>query len=587
MSNTTKKYIYVFGSYRKYIGFKTFFDENEYILIFISGKFQDGTDFVKNKDQLLAEFHSHYKKSQIIEAIISFGKGSLVGSIEAIAKTFEVIKKEHKNCAETHFIGPSEKAAKIFCNKYLTYQALKDLNIPVPFTVEIFGKSIEEILSKAPQDIEFPIVLKAENLSGGRGIKYIKDSKNLKESVNHFYSFGISKFILSEYIEGVEATFTVLRLGDTFMRLPASYKDKTTENMTHPDAKVKISGIFKEFNGYFEFVEKVMREHKIFGFFSLQGVLLKNNEKYSVIFLEAAPRITGSTPIMEASLVDFNIFETISLWIKEQKIEFAYTKRLAIQYSSYIHNGKETVKKLKENSWVIEAKYEDLGKMPYSENNKDRIRISFFVENQDQLQNHLEKISFICNNKNYAKEVNDVFTWFSKNHSRLVKSTDEKVLEGTWSEDSKWEFFLSSTLPNKEICTAVFGIPKVKNCFLLTKTIRGWELPGGHIEEKEEIIDALKREVREEVGFITQRAVLYGYRKIITSKVLYDKKQNPYPYPISYIPHFLVGSDLELEKPTGGEVLENGFFVDESTEVKNSHIKEIIKIGIKELNRIS
>ncbi|MDP1690348.1 MAG: NUDIX domain-containing protein, partial [bacterium] len=277
----------------------------------------------------------------------------------------------------------------------------------------------------------------------------------------------------------------------------------------------------------------------------------------------------------------------ISLWIKERKIEFAYKKRLALQYSSYIHNGKETIKKLKENSWVIEAKYEDLGKMTYSENNKNRIRISFFIENQDQLQNNLNTISFICNNKNYAKEVNDVFAWFSENHFDLVESIDKKVLEGTWSEDSRWEFFLSSTLPNKELCTAVFGIPKVRNGFLLTKTIRGWELPGRNIEENEEIIEALKREVSEEVGYITQRAVLYGYRKIITSKILYNKKQNPYPYPISYIPHFLVGSDLGLEKPTGQEVLENGFFVDESKEIENSHIKEIIKIGIKELNRIS
>lgn len=587
MNNTTKKYIYVFGSYRKYLKFKTFFNEKDYILIFISGESDDGVDLVKTKDQLLIEFNSHYEESQIIEAIISFGKGSLIGSIEAIAETFEVIKKECINCASAQFIGPSEKAAKIFCNKYLTYQALKNLDIPMPLTIEIFGNSLEEILSKVPQDIKFPVVLKAENLSGGRGMKYIKDIKNLKEFVNHFYSLGISKFILSEYIEGVEATFTVLRLGDTFMRLPSSYKNETTKNMIHPDAKVKISGIFKEFNEYFEFVEKVMREHKIFGFFSLQGVLLKDNKKYSVVFLEAAPRMTGSTPIMEASLIDFNIFETISLWIKEQKIEFAYTKRLALQYSSYIHNGKETVKKLKENSWVIEAKYEDLGKMPYSENNKDRIRISFFTENQDQLQNHLSTISLVCKNKNYAKEVNDIFSWFSDYHTDLVDATDKKVLEGVWSEDSKWEFYLSSTLPDKKLCSAVFGIPKTRNGFLLTKTSRGWELPGGHIEENEKIIDALKREISEEVGFTTQRAVLYGYRKIITSKVLYDKKQNPYPYPISYIPHFLVGSDLELKKPTGEEVLENGFFVDGSIEVENSHIKEIIKIGIKELNRIS
>ena len=588
MNNTTKKYIYVFGSYRKFLKFKTFFDEKEYVLIFISGESSGDNPVVQTKEQLLADFYSNYEESQIVEAMISFGKGSLIGSIEVIAETFEVIKNKYPNCASTQFVGPSEEASRIFCNKYLTYQTLKDLNIPVPLTIEISGKLVNEILNMIPENIKFPVILKSENLSGGRGMKYITDTQKLKESIYHLYSFGISNCILSEYVSGVEATFTILRLGNNFMRLPTSYKKETTSEMIHPDAKVKISGVYKEFDEYFEFVEKVMWKYKIFGFFSLQGVLLKNDSnEYSIVFLEAAPRMTGSTPIMEASLVDFNLFETISLWIKERKIEFAYTKRLALQYSSYIHNGKETVKKLKENSWVIEAKYEDLSKMPYSEDNKNRIRISFFIENENQLQNHLNAISFICNNQNYKKEVNNVFDWFSKYHIGLVNSTDKKVLEGVWGENSKWEFYLSSTLPDKKLCSAVFGIPKIQNGFLLTKTSRGWELPGGHIEENEGIIDALKREVSEEVGFNIERFIIYGYRKIITSKILYNKEQKPYPYPISYIPHFLVGSDLKLKKPTGEEVLGNGFFVNESMEVKNSHIKEIIKIGTKELNRIS
>lgn len=587
MTNTDKKYIYVFGSYRKYLKFKTFFNKEDYALIFISGESGGEVSFVKTKDQLLVEFDSHYEKSQNIQAIVSFGKGSLIGSIEAIAETFEVIKKEYPDCLNAEFIGPSEKAAKIFCNKYLTYQALKDLNIPVPVTFEFLGDSVDEILSKIPDGIKFPIVLKAENLSGGRGMKYIADTNILKSSIEHYYTLGINKFILNQYVTGVEATFTVLRLGDTFMRLPASYKNETTSEMIHPDAKVKISGVFNEFDEYFELVEKTMREYKIFGFFSLQSVLVKNNEEYSVVFLEAAPRMTGSTPIMEASLVDFNIFETIALWIKERKIEFGYTKRTALQYSSYIHNGKDTVVKLKDYSWIVEAKYEDLSKMPYSEDSKNRIRISFFLENPDQLQDRLEKISLVCNNKNYKKEVNDIFAYFSDNHPVLVKSIEKKVLEGTWGEDSRWEFCLSSTLPDKDLCTAVFCLPKVKEGLLLTKTKRGWELPGGHIEESENIVETLKRETLEEVGFSIQRAVLYGYRKVITSKILYNKEGKAYPYPTSYIPHFIVASDLEVQNSTGDDVLDNGVFPIESTEVKDSTVREIIETSYREINRVS
>lgn len=587
MNNANKKYIYVFGSYRKYLKFKTFFNDTEYTLVFISGESEDEASFVKTKDQLLAEFNSHYEQSQIIEAMISFGKGSLIGSIEAIAETFEIIKNKYPNCSNAQFIGPSEEAAKIFCNKYLTYQALSELNIPVPNTFESLGNSVEEILNNVPKNINFPVVLKAENLSGGRGMRYLKNPESLDESIRHFYSLGINRFIISEYVSGVEATFTVLRLGDTFLRLPTSYKNETSSEMVHPDAKVKIAGVFQEFDEYFEMVEKVMREHDISGFFSLQGVLLKNGDKYSVVFLEAAPRMTGSTPIMESSLIGFNIFETISEWVKNKTIEFAYTKRLSLQYSSYIHDGKTTAQKLKEYPWVIEAKYEDLSKMPYSEESRSRIRISFFVENADKLQQKLETIDSVCHNENYAKEVNDVFAWFQEFHNILTTSLDKKVLEGIWSEDAKWEFYLSSTLPSTELCSAVFGIPKTKKGFLLTKTKRGWELPGGHIEKNEKIIETLKREVTEEVGFTIERALLYGYRKVITSKVLYSKEGEPYPYPVSYIPHFLVASNLAINKPTGEDVFESNEFKFESLEVENSQVKEIIKIGAMELKRVS
>jgi len=584
MNNKSKKYIYVFGSYRKFLKFKEYFNELEY---FISGESSADNNIAKTRDQLLAEFNSYYSKFQTIEAMISFGKGSLVGSIEAIAQAFEDIKNEYPNCANMQFIGPSAKAALTFCNKFLTHKALSNLNIPVADTIELFGEYEQEILNNIPKNIKFPIVLKAENLSGGRGSKYVANLSSLKEAILHFYHLGIRKFILNEYISGVEATFTVLRLENTFLRLPASYKKETTPEMKHPDEKVKISGIFKEFDEYFEYVEKVMKEYSIYGFFSLQGVLVKKDDKYSIVFLEAAPRMTGSTPIMEASLIDFDIFATISKWIIERKIEFAYTKRLALQYASYIHNGEKTVKKLMEKQWIVEAKYEDLSVMPYSEDNKNRIRISFYVDNQDELQEKLNTISSICGNVDYTKNVNDVISWFYEHHKNLTIPTDKKVLEGVWDENTKWEFYLSSTLPDIKLCSAVFGLPKIRENILLTKTHRGWELPGGHIEDKEKITDALKREVSEEVGMTVDRCLIYGYRKIISSKALYNRKQEPYPYPISYIPHFLVASDSELKKPDGEEVIDSGSFALGSPEVKNSHVKDIISIGTKELGRIS
>ena len=84
-------------------------------------------------------------------------------------------------------------------------------------------------------------------------------------------------------------------------------------------------------------------------------------------------------------------------------------------------------------------------------------------------------------------------------------------------------------------------------------------------------------------------------RKMQTCKILskrnvrkfVGKNQKPYPFPVSFIPHFLVGSNLNIQRPTGVDVLESGIFTKKSKDLNNSHVKEIIEIGSKELNRIS
>ncbi len=577
-----KKYVYVFGSKRKFQKLKDFFDLNIFNLLFISGAREDDFNITKTEKELFEEFSSLYTETQQVVAFISFGKGSIVNNIEAIANVFEKIKDNYKGCSSAQYIGPSGQGAKIFCNKYLTNKALEELNIPVPKTVEIYDLSHINI-----DGMKFPLVLKAENLSGGRGMKYVKDEIALQYALEHLTSLGINKLILSGYLEGVEVTFTVFRLGDNFMRLPASYKKETTEDMIHPDAKVKISGIFTEFEEYFKYVELVMKKYDIYGFFSLQGVLIKENNKYIITFLEAAPRLTGSTPIMEASLIGFNSMLLLSKWIADGTVFFAYQKRPAIQYSTYIHNGIQTVVELKKNEWILEAKYEDLGIISFSEEKRDRIRISFYLDNIDDLRKKADIISNICGNKNYTEEIVEVLNLFKDEHPYLYGDYKEKFLEGSWGEDTRWEFFITSHLPNTKLCSAVFGLPKMKNGLVLTRTKRGWELPGGHIEEGENIEETLQREVLEEAGFLVERAILVGYRKITTNKPLFDKSGKQYPFPVSYIPHFVVSSTRELQEYSGEEVLERKFVLSEEVFNSNSHVNEIIQTLLKEIYRIN
>jgi hypothetical protein len=322
-------------------------------------------------------------------------------------------------------------------------------------------------------------------------------------------------------------------------------------------------------------------------FFSLQGILTKNNNQYFVKFLEAAPRFTGSTPIMEASLVNFNIFEMLAKWFIDGEIFFGYERRPAIQYSTYIHNHFDTINKLKEKQWIIEAKYEDLSTLQYSEDESKRIRISFYLNNLNELNEKADLIADMCGNKTYRSEINNIFKIFEIEHPLIFENYTKKVLEGNWGSDTIWEFYLSSYLPSKELCSAVFGFPKNGQKFVLTKTERGWEIPGGHIEERENIKDALYREILEEAGLVVNYAMLFGYRKIISNKPLFNKEGKQYPFPISYIPHFIVSFSKDLKKYSGKEVLDRKIFNNNEIVLLDSHVKNIIEIAIANTDRLA
>jgi 8-oxo-dGTP diphosphatase len=60
-----------------------------------------------------------------------------------------------------------------------------------------------------------------------------------------------------------------------------------------------------------------------------------------------------------------------------------------------------------------------------------------------------------------------------------------------------WQYFMRENKDSKRVAKAVIYIGDE---ILLLLHERGWDLPGGHIKQEEDIVDGLIREVEEETG---------------------------------------------------------------------------------------
>lgn len=166
-----------------------------------------------------------------------------------------------------------------------------------------------------------------------------------------------------------------------------------------------------------------------------------------------------------------------------------------------------------------------------------------------------------------------------------------KITDGIWSDDVAWEFHRADVLPPEHLCTAVFCLALLHDDqIVLTRTKRGWEMLGGHIEPGETIVDALFRETHEEGGYTPQQYELYGYRKIISKRPMPARDGRYYPHPISYIPHFVAKSNVPLDDVHGdeGEIIESAAFAmrDINTIELDNVTRLLINEGLKLNDRL-
>ncbi|OGZ73113.1 MAG: hypothetical protein A2908_01115 [Candidatus Staskawiczbacteria bacterium RIFCSPLOWO2_01_FULL_38_12b] len=75
----------------------------------------------------------------------------------------------------------------------------------------------------------------------------------------------------------------------------------------------------------------------------------------------------------------------------------------------------------------------------------------------------------------------------------------------------------------KSEVSAVFLIGFISEKVVACRNERGWDIPGGHLENEEELIDGLRREAEEEAGVSFMNAILYA-KSTTSSKGKYKDK---------------------------------------------------------------
>jgi 8-oxo-dGTP pyrophosphatase MutT (NUDIX family) len=122
---------------------------------------------------------------------------------------------------------------------------------------------------------------------------------------------------------------------------------------------------------------------------------------------------------------------------------------------------------------------------------------------------------------------------------------------------TSWEFWRSRTLTPEQqrlaaavACVAFYD--PTEPSIVLTRSKRGIELPGGHIDKGETIEQARDREAYEEAGYYVAEATLFGYRKYMNGESAPIGDGRMYP-PVSYSPYYYTFTDRGLDKPTDEE----------------------------------
>lgn len=516
--------LYLFWNYKYFTENRLIFVEKGINLIFIDTYKNNKTYSVK---KIINEFQNKHIEWNTF--ILSLWKVSVNWNLINISKAIESIIKINwipiKN-----FIWSNYKNSLVFNNK-----------IP---TLEIIWKywltPIKNKVIKSELDLKdctfFPSVLKIDWLTWWCWMRYINSDDKLINTYKEF-NLGISNNIfLSEFIEWIEISFSIFRIGDNFIRLPISFREKSDNNLTHPDDKLKITWFLWWFEEVYKNIENLMIWEDIYWAFYIEWIYDK--ESWNIKFLEWWTRLSWSTPIRFKSMLNYNIFEQIWNYIIWEKILYPTNYSLSVQYWYNIINTENiNFDSLKNLSFLY--KIENKSDLLFSNSNSLRLRININSDNLYWLFELIYNLWLIIwekwlenRIKILVKDLIDTF-WYKN----ILSPICNVIKNVNSSKFYIWEF----NWDGKNI-TAVMWIIIDKNLnILLVNNPKRWIwLPWWHIESNESTETCIIREIKEET-WINIDTLSYFWFNEITSD-----NNNIYPNK-SYIFYYFKLLDYEIK----------------------------------------
>ncbi|RBY95899.1 hypothetical protein DQ237_12225 [Blastococcus sp. TF02-8] len=221
--------------------------------------------------------------------VVSVARASTPGAVLAVARACEHLAAALPDTALTVF-APSTEAARIFEDKWLTYEHLVGAGVQVVPSRLVTGTELAGWRGGPP------VVVKVRDHTGGVGVAAGCSADDFGSVLT--VPSSANGVLVAEFIDGLEFSVKVLVLGDLVLPVALVLKEPTRLPLVHGDWKVKMSAPLHVESRPYQLAAAVARSTGVAGYLSVEGILRCSDGAWLVS--EVAARRTGSHAIADA-----------------------------------------------------------------------------------------------------------------------------------------------------------------------------------------------------------------------------------------------------------------------------------------------